>query len=286
MGFSVNGNGWKETFNWKPTSSANKTGGFKDSPLVNDFMATFKTAAGNSLNGTNIKSSGFNADKTEAGVRLNDLAGSFTGSSASVIYNIFGGKLADTINGNAKGDFIQGHGGNDKINGMGGNDELWGGGGSDTINGGEGRDVLCGNDGNDTLSGEAGNDLLLGDKGDDKLFGGKGNDYIFGGVGNDTLTGGEGADRFYLSRNSGSGTVITDFTNKMDSIWIIGERGTKNKYEVEADTKNPKNVLIKDENGKILATVLNAKESEVEKRLSVGPSMFKDYADTSAKKPR
>jgi Ca2+-binding RTX toxin-like protein len=78
----------------------------------------------------------------------------------------------------------------------------------DCINGGAGDDLLYGNEGQDTINGDAGSDTLIGGKDNDLLNGGAGDDWLFGDLGDDTLIGGFGSDRFGLSADGGTDTVI------------------------------------------------------------------------------
>jgi Ca2+-binding RTX toxin-like protein len=55
---------------------------------------------------------------------------------------LFGGRGADTLNGNEGDDWLAGGADNDTINGNEGNDKISGGGGDDTIDGGPGDDVI------------------------------------------------------------------------------------------------------------------------------------------------
>jgi Ca2+-binding RTX toxin-like protein len=303
MGFSVSssGNGWAESFNWKPASA---TGNFKTS--ITEFMKAYGVTEQNKVHYSQtdgyIKNMGWTDDKYLNGaVQLGPKGGTFSGqANPNALYNIFGGSGADNITGGNIGDFIQGGNGKDKLYGEGGNDELWGGGGDDMIYGGAGLDVLYGNEGNDTLDGGDGNDLLLGDEGNDTLTGGAGDDVVFGGQGNDKMTGGEGKDKFYLSELSGSGTTITDFTAD-DSIYIIDMGSDFKKAEKSGDA-----VVIKTENGDVAYTakleegkfvIRNWNNQVMAKvtpkdgatldslidRLSAGKSEYYGYADTTPK---
>lgn len=285
MGFSVGSNGqWTQTFNWKPSTTAQRVGAFASIPLVNDFVSQFGTKAESNLGSYSVTPSyitnmRWNAGNTEAAVQLGDMGGVFKPTTnLNAIYNIFGGNGVDEIHGGKKNDHIQGGGGHDILHGNDGDDEIWGGAGDDTVFGDVGRDVLYGNAGNDTLYGGYNNDLLLGDAGDDTLFGDQGDDELFGGEGNDTLTGGEGADRFYLSELSGSGTKITDFSDgEKDSIHIIDSKGTIRDYTFKQDGNN---VQIK-KGDTLLATVIGATTQAVALKTTVGSNQFEAYANTT-----
>jgi Ca2+-binding RTX toxin-like protein len=82
----------------------------------------------------------------------------------------------------------------------------------DCINGGAGDDLLYGNEGQDTINAEAGSDTLMGGKDNDVLNGGAGDDWLFGNLGEDTLIGGIGSDRFGLSADGGTDSVINTDT--------------------------------------------------------------------------
>lgn len=291
MGFSVGSNGqWTQTFNWKPSTPAQKLGGFASSPLVNDFVSQYGTTTEPNLKDysatpnyiTNMR---WKTPHTDAAVQLGDMGGLFSAAkNPNAIYNIFGGRGEDEIQGGAKNDFIQGNGGNDFLEGEEGNDEIWGGSGDDTMFGDDGRDVLYGNEGIDTLYGGIGDDLLLGDEGDDVLYGDEGDDYVFGGEGNDTMYGGDGADRFYLSELSGSGTRIKDFTGDAgDNIHIIDATGEKKNYKF---VQVGNDVQIQNSKGTVMATVENAKVKDVEAKTTVGPSRFANYDDTTPQRGR
>ena len=76
------------------------------------------------------------------------------------------------------------------------------------LEGGEGDDILNGGEDADNLFGNAGNDILNGGEGDDLLA---------GGLGIDILTGGEGSDRFVISPEEGTDTIV-DFVKGEDSL--------------------------------------------------------------------
>jgi Ca2+-binding RTX toxin-like protein len=311
MGFSVSssGNGWTESFNWKPTKA---TGNFQTT--ISEFMQAYKKGEPNKVDYSRTegyiqsmlwKGDGF----VDGAVQLGSDGGTFSGqANANALYNIFGGSGADNITGGNIGDFIQGGNGKDKLYGEGGNDELWGGGGDDMIYGGAGLDVLYGNEGNDTLDGGDGNDLLLGDEGNDTLTGGAGDDVVFGGQGNDKMTGGLGADKFYLSELSGTGTKITDFSiAEEDTIHIIDmgsdfKAAVVNNGQIELRTTNGTlGYTVREANGafiiekpgtggtKITMATVSKKEGETisleqfAQKLTAGKSEYYGYADTTPK---
>ncbi|UIN23898.1 hypothetical protein LAZ82_12385 [Herbaspirillum frisingense] len=94
--------------------------------------------------------------------------------------------------------------------GLAGNDLLYGGQLADTIDGGDGNDGLSGNGGNDTLIGGNGYDSLRGGNGNDTLIGGKDSDYLSGDAGNDVyvFNRGDGADTINDS-DSTAGNIDT-----------------------------------------------------------------------------
>ncbi|MEG5096676.1 hypothetical protein QUB31_30850, partial [Microcoleus sp. B13-B4] len=170
--------------------------------------------------------------------RVQDVGGQdllFGGIGADVLFGdegddtISGGEDNDLIYAGKANDLIHGDLGDDLIYGGYGSDELCGGEGNDTIygdradnravsvgandqqdciNGGDGDDLLYGNEGQDTINGDAGSDTLIGGKDNDLLNGGAGDDWLFGDLGEDTLIGGIGFDRYVLSADGGTDTVI------------------------------------------------------------------------------
>jgi hypothetical protein len=92
-------------------------------------------------------------------------------------------------------------------------------------------DILQGTNGNDTLKGNAGDDSIFSGKGDDLVSGGAGNDSLWGGSadqdilvtgGSDTLTGGNGADSYFISLESGGGSVIKEDSADYDDASGVG----------------------------------------------------------------
>jgi len=163
----------------------------------------------------------------------NGFFGDASGDTFSMIENVSGSGLSDSISGDTGDNYILGHGGDDQfiINTNAGQDTFDGGRGSDTIdfydnvdyggitinlttgiNGGgatgltlidvenveggrlAGNHILTGNFQHNRLYGGNANDQLFGMAGDDSLFGGIGNDIINGGGGNDLLYGDAGND--------------------------------------------------------------------------------------------
>jgi subtilisin family serine protease len=121
---------------------------------------------------------------------------------------ILGTNGDDTITTDSADDVLMGMKGNDSLNSELGNDTVFGGRGSDTLQGSSDDDVLLGGSDADILNGADGSDILLGGDGDDLLDGGSGNDI---------LTGGGGSDRFVLSSDSGSDTIV-DFELGIDKF--------------------------------------------------------------------
>ncbi|MEG3971038.1 hypothetical protein QUA00_25955 [Microcoleus sp. T2B6] len=183
--------------------------------------------------------------------RAKDIGGQdllFGGIGADVLFGdegddtISGGEDNDLIYGGKANDLIHGDQGDDLIYGGYGSDELCGGEGNDTIygdradnravsvgandqqdciNGGDGDDLLYGNEGQDTINADAGSDTLIGGKDNDLLNGGAGDDWLFGDLGEDTLIGGIGFDRYVLSADGGTDTVI-NFEVAVDKFVLSG----------------------------------------------------------------
>ena len=96
-------------------------------------------------------------------------------------------------NGDTSANSISGYNdGTNRIYGLDGNDYLYGGALADTLDGGIGDDNLSGNAGADILLGGVGNDSLSGGADADTLDGGVGSDALDGGLGNDTYKFGKG----------------------------------------------------------------------------------------------
>ena len=122
------------------------------------------------------------------------------------IENVFGGKLADTISGDAA---------------------------ENSLSGGDGDDTLDGGAGNDTLDGGADNDILFGGAGDDSFIGGAGNDTFFIGEAGDVVSGGAGNDRARVNNAAGvnlslagwTGVERVDGAGGNDTIDATGQTG-------------------------------------------------------------
>ena len=95
--------------------------------------------------------------------------------------------------------------------------ETWGTRGNDTIDGSVLDDRIVGFGGDDSLTGGAGADEIYGGSGNDTIDGGAGEDWIHGGSGNDSMRGGAGADTFVFGASHGNDTV-TDFADGTDII--------------------------------------------------------------------
>ena len=161
-----------------------------------------------------------------SGITLNaNTSGSGTGvvdgtnitvQNGTVIENVIGTWLNDTIAGNEVANRLFGSHGNDNIVGWQGNDHIEGGPGNDTLNGYGEDDFVNGDEGKDTLFGSAGNDTIFGGGGegdDDTLYGELGNDKLDGGAGNDTLIGGgesDGSQTDILVGGAGNDTYHLD----------------------------------------------------------------------------
>ncbi|MEM8718705.1 MAG: hypothetical protein AAGE84_05285 [Cyanobacteria bacterium P01_G01_bin.39] len=135
-----------------------------------------------------------------------------------------------------------------------GNDSLFGSDGDDLLYGDiaersdenntptsvPGIGIISSEGGNDTLNGGLGNDFLTGQEGNDLILGGAGDDSLVGGVitlitsennpnliirrefvgGRDTLEGGEGSDVYNISLDFSEGSVISDSSGELDSLYI------------------------------------------------------------------
>ncbi|MEG4201841.1 FG-GAP-like repeat-containing protein [Microcoleus sp. Pol12A5] len=131
--------------------------------------------------------------------------------------NLVGTDDSDTLIGGSGNDFISARKASDSLDGGAGNDSIYGGRELDTLTGGDGDDLLFGGRGTDSLEGGEGNDSLYGGKGNDTLLGGGGDDFLSGENGEDFLKGGSGSDRFLLTPDTGSDTVL-DFEVGIDKF--------------------------------------------------------------------
>ncbi len=122
-------------------------------------------------------------------------------------------------------DIVWGHNPGETLLGGAGNDSIDGGSGNDTLYGGNDSDRLYGNDGNDLVYGDAGTDTLSGEAGNDLVDGGAGSDAGWGEAGVDTLYGGIGDDAFYVSRDDGTGDVVSD-SGGTDRLVLFGSFAT------------------------------------------------------------
>lgn len=131
---------------------------------------------------------------------------------------VYGGNLADVIDGGS---------GCDLLNGMDGDDVLFGGAGADELRTGNGTDIAYGGTGDDEfyLDGD-GSKTCYGDEGDDLFRSGLGTDLISGGTGHDTVSYALASDTgVNVNLQSGKGT---DGYAEGDTYWsvedIIGSR--------------------------------------------------------------
>jgi Ca2+-binding RTX toxin-like protein len=117
--------------------------------------------------------------------------GDALGDTYTLIENITGSNLNDTLGGTANANIINGLSGNDILVALAGNDVLYGGAGLDELYGGDGADALYGGDGNDQLFGGAGNNTYNSGLGDDYMLAGAGIDsfLIIKGAGSDFISG-------------------------------------------------------------------------------------------------
>ena len=138
---------------------------------------------------------------------------------------IFGGAQNDGLNGGAGADLLNGEEGNDTLVGGAGSDLISGEVGDDRLFGGADGDVLLGAEGADLLNGETGDDALFGGGGADLMSGEEGNDSLYGDAGADILIGGAGRDSF-IYRTAGDSSlgggvdIIADFTRGQDVVDI------------------------------------------------------------------
>jgi Ca2+-binding RTX toxin-like protein len=166
----------------------------------------------------NTSVAAFSADNFTDGARPDGAETGLTIIGTAGPDRVLGGRLDDTIRGDAGNDDLNGNGGADLLLGEDGDDGLYGGDGNDRLDGGAGNDVLSGADGDDELLGGTGNDHLADTSGTNILRGGDGNDILengwarsgqlFGEAGDDTLStsggkavldGGAGNDQFQIN---------------------------------------------------------------------------------------
>ena len=114
-----------------------------------------------------------------------------------------------------------------------GDDTMHGGAGDDTMVDLFGRTELHGQDGDDFVTAAGGSGVLDGGAGNGYVTAANGDYFLFGGAGNDTLeaagygaqtfTGGAGADVFTFRVGGGQPTVVTDFEDGVDQIFLWDE---------------------------------------------------------------
>jgi Ca2+-binding RTX toxin-like protein len=174
---------------------------------------------------------------------------------------VLGGCGDDRTFGGAGNDLLYCEEGDDYGNGGEGDDLIFGGLGADSLAGSDGDDILLSgaplnvpawlargiynvetryasldaildevrghslSTDREYVSGGVGNDILFGGAGSDKLFGDAGDDWIFSFGGQDTLAGGFGEDVFVLSCDAVGRTIVSDFRNDVDSLFLSGYFG-------------------------------------------------------------
>ena len=152
----------------------------------------------------------------------------------------------DNLTGSVENETLIGGLGNDSLLGSDGDDLLYGDVAqrNDAIEGSRliipGIETLKSEGGNDTLDGGLGNDTLLGQEGNDLILGGSGDDGLYGGNirasfseinpdiletrefigGRDTLEGGEGTDVYQISLDFSGGSLISDSSGELDTLYI------------------------------------------------------------------
>ena len=169
----------------------------------------------------------------------------FIGTGGSMV--MFGGDGDDMMTGSLNNtNYFDGGAGNDIMIGgnttdymadvTGGDDIMYGGGGDDVLDDWYGVTQLFGEDGDDfmtaiggsgVLDGGAGNDYVTVANGDYMLFGGTGDDTLeAAGYGTHIFTGNDGADIFTYRVGSEQPTIVTDFEDGVDRIYLWDEHST------------------------------------------------------------
>lgn len=198
--------------------------------LLDNNDGTFTLRDVNGTFGGNVT---FNADPN--GVTINGLDGNdiIDLSAATFETTVNGNGGNDALYGGRLADLLNGHSGNDTLIGGDGDDALYGGSHHDMLNGGAGDDMLRGHGGRDSLLGGSGSDVLNGGASSDVLRGqGGSGDLLTGGVGNDMLDGGSGHDQvmergdvdFTLTDTTLTG-MDTDTLMRIEEVILIGGAG-------------------------------------------------------------
>lgn len=231
-----------------------------------DYFALIGPAAGYFDGGTGEDTIDYENSDALSGVIVNLLSGLGGGDAAghtyTLIEDVVGSYLNDTLIGNGSINALYGSFGDDTVAGGGGGDYLDGGDGLDTldyarspgavqvdlgartaygadaqedifrnfenVSGSAFNDRLTGNGGANVLRGNAGKDMLIGGSGADTLAGGAGDDRLVGGLGADALVGQSGADTFVFASTADSGPGnardrINDFSHVQgDRIDVSG----------------------------------------------------------------
>ncbi len=125
--------------------------------------------------------------------------------TADLAHTIYGNAGLDTIYGGGLADWIDGGLDDDRLFGEAGNDRLLGGTGADYLDGGAGDDTMDGGADNDSLYDVSGKNYFIGREGNDTLTG---TGIFEGGVGNDYITGSTGADTYLFNIGDGQDIVF------------------------------------------------------------------------------
>ncbi|MCA3163978.1 MAG: hypothetical protein ING17_05880, partial [Burkholderiales bacterium] len=125
--------------------------------------------------------------------------------TASLAHTIYGKAGLDTIYGGGLADWIDGGLDDDRLFGEAGNDTLLGGAGADYFDGGAGDDTMNGGADNDSLYDVSGKNYFIGEGGNDTLTG---TGIFEGGVGNDYITGSTGSDTYLFNIGDGQDIVF------------------------------------------------------------------------------